>query len=332
MRKVTDELKKTMLCLSASGYSIAEISRSVDVSRKTVRKYLNENALGGETEGDEDDNFSRDIVAQLTEREKRFIDRAKQENILYNDPEEQWLYHVTEQQLKLLGSGIWFVGVVYPESAPPDWKQKLNATGLQWACSPLHDMDHWSHDNPAGAGLKNGKPYMWAVGEQYKKGDKKKLHWHIIIKVDDRTPLRQINELIRPITHGPYLQVCKSLKGAYDYLTHIGQDPLQKYPYYKDGIEPEKHNGFVVEANSAERKQIQLIILNRIEDEKIDSFTALLHEYRNDAEFANVICSRPSAFTAAVRGQWMLKHPGENTSGQIGRLTDTIIDIYCKGE
>lgn len=31
--------------------------------------------------------------------------------------------------------------IVYPESAPADWKERLQAKGLQCAISPLHDKD-----------------------------------------------------------------------------------------------------------------------------------------------------------------------------------------------
>lgn len=230
----------------------------------------------------------------------------------------------------MLGSGIWFVGVVYPESAPPNWKTRLTALGLQWACSVLHDMDKWDHDSPEGDGLKDRKPYHYAKGELYKAGDRKKLHWHIIIKVDERTPLRQINEMIRPITHGPYMQVCKSLKGAYDYLSHVGQDPLKKYPYWKDGIEPEKYNGFMVEANSSEKKIIQSIIIKEIREKHIDDYDDLLGLYENDPEFLNVILSKNGAFSSAVRSQWMHHHPGENTSGQLKVLNSIIQGIKIK--
>ena len=31
--------------------------------------------------------------------------------------------------------------VLYPESAPEDWKEQLRLSGLQGAISPLHDKD-----------------------------------------------------------------------------------------------------------------------------------------------------------------------------------------------
>ena len=51
--------------------------------------------------------------------------------------------------------------VVYPESAPADWRDKLN--GLQWVESPLHDKD----TNPDGS--------------------VKKQHWHIMIFLDRKS-------------------------------------------------------------------------------------------------------------------------------------------------
>ena len=47
--------------------------------------------------------------------------------------------------------------IVYPESAPENWRDVLDGFHLQWACSPLHDRD------------------VNATGEP------KKAHWHILL-------------------------------------------------------------------------------------------------------------------------------------------------------
>ena len=50
--------------------------------------------------------------------------------------------------------------IVYPESAPSDWRDILNKTHLRWIESPLHDKD------------------VNADGEV------KKEHWHILLSYD----------------------------------------------------------------------------------------------------------------------------------------------------
>ena len=47
--------------------------------------------------------------------------------------------------------------IVYPESAPENWRDVLDGFHLQWACSPIHDRD------------------VNATGEP------KKAHWHILL-------------------------------------------------------------------------------------------------------------------------------------------------------
>ena len=112
--------------------------------------------------------------------------------------------------------------IVYADSAPADWKQRLADTGLAFAVSPYHDSD----ENP------DGSP--------------KKAHWHVIVSYGNTTTYRNIKEL-RAITHGPFPLPCRSVAGAYAYFTH--KNNPEKFQYDKALIE--RYNGFekALEAN-----------------------------------------------------------------------------------
>ena len=57
--------------------------------------------------------------------------------------------------------------IVYPESAPENWRTLLDETGEKWIESPLHDRDINETTNEI----------------------KKKAHWHIIISFGNKKKL-----------------------------------------------------------------------------------------------------------------------------------------------
>lgn len=97
--------------------------------------------------------------------------------------------------------------VVYPESAPEDWRDKLN--GLQWVESPLHDKDK----NPDGS--------------------IKKPHWHIIIFNQGKISYSQAKD-ISDLINGASPQYVQNITGMVRYLAHI--DNPEKAQYDKSKI------------------------------------------------------------------------------------------------
>ena len=87
--------------------------------------------------------------------------------------------------------------IVYQESCKEDWIDDLEQLKIPCYVSPLHDKDI------------------------SKDGTLKKAHWHVIIVVDKRTGYIEMNNIMRNLTHCPYIQKCRSLRNAYDYFLHI---------------------------------------------------------------------------------------------------------------
>jgi len=123
---------------------------------------------------------------------------------------------------------VW-TAVVYPESAPSDWRDLLDQHHIEWAESPLHDKD---------------------VNEAT--GEVKKPHWHIVLAFDGPKSDEQIAEILQPL-NCPIAQKCHSLKGCVRYFAHL--DNPDKFQYDPADIVP--HGGFDVAAalapNSAKR-------------------------------------------------------------------------------
>ena len=107
--------------------------------------------------------------------------------------------------------------VAYPESLPTDWKDQLQATGLQVAISPLHDRDV----DPT--------------------GELKKPHYHVILCYAGPTSYNVVKGLTDSL-NCPIPQPLEQVRGYYRYFTHM--DNPEKYQYSPDTIET--INGFSI--------------------------------------------------------------------------------------
>ena len=99
--------------------------------------------------------------------------------------------------------------IVYPESAPSNWRDILQETGCMFAISPLHDQDI----NPD--------------------GEVKKPHYHVIICYDGPTSYNVIKR-ITDMINSPIPQPLEQVRGYYRYFTHM--DNPEKYQYKESDI------------------------------------------------------------------------------------------------
>ena len=183
--------------------------------------------------------------------------------------------------------------VLYPESAPDDWREQLQKSGLQVAVSPLHDKDI----DP------NGEP--------------KKAHYHIILIYSGPTSYSVVNALCSSLNQ-PIPKPLESVRGYFRYFTH--KDNPDKFQYNDDDIT--YINGFnildFVELTKSEvnmyKRKIQQIIRDGDITEYCELMDILLDSdgYSNEYDvasshtlfFNNYLCSR--------RNKLKLKKKGEN--------------------
>lgn len=99
--------------------------------------------------------------------------------------------------------------VVYPESAPENWKEILQQTGLSICVSPLHDKDI----NPT--------------------GEPKKAHYHIILCYSGPTTFKCVKAITDSLNQ-PIPIALEQVRGYFRYLTH--KDNPEKYQYNEKDI------------------------------------------------------------------------------------------------
>lgn len=151
-----------------------------------------------------------------------------------------------------------WVFVVYPESAPFNWIDELQKTGLQCVISPLHDKDL----DPS--------------------GEPKKAHYHVIACYSGPTSYNVVKSLTDSL-NAPIPQALEQVRGYYRYLTH--KDNPEKYQYDEKDIKT--INGFsisdYVELTKNEVIQIKKSLQSLIRSENIIEYSDLM-DYLLDAD------------------------------------------------
>ena len=321
------EAKKTLIRKRVlQGVPNKEIAREVQCDVRTIRRIKKEmpapvNFPKEEESADKSYFPVYDYSTSLTKKEEALCTKILKEVWLYEDIEEGWTYHLTKHNETLRQSGLWWVMIVYPDSAPFNWVQVLRARGYRIAISPLHDKDTWNHDSPECVNVETGE--IIPKGARYKAGDPKKAHWHVIVCTDTKTSYREINEELQRICHCPYIQKCRSLKNAYEYFLHIN-NPEKYQGYDKDEIQT--YNNFHIEPNKFEIGIMTDEILTVILEKQITDMLDLIAYYLGQIEYEQIMWNKPGLFTAACNGMWRRLNPEGKT-----QLVKIVTDDDKKG-
>ncbi len=168
--------------------------------------------------------------------------------------------------------------VVYPESAPENWRDILDDMHLEWVESPLHDKDINSNN------------------------EVKKAHWHILLLFAGNKTYEQVKE-ISDMLNAPIPERCHAAKAMVRYMAHL--DNPDKAQYSVSDIKA--HGGVdiaeMLRPSSSERYTFIKEMIYYIKSENIVEFQDLM-DYAIENEFETwfpLLCDN-SAF---VVGQYI---------------------------
>lgn len=94
--------------------------------------------------------------------------------------------------------------ILYPESAPSDWREQIQLSGLMGAISPLHDKDK----DPT--------------------GEPKKPHYHVILVYGSPTTYNNVKSFTDKLNQ-PIPQALEQVRGYYRYFTHKDNPDKAQY-------------------------------------------------------------------------------------------------------
>lgn len=151
--------------------------------------------------------------------------------------------------------------IVYPESAPENWRDYLDDLHLEWIESPLHEFDV----NPD--------------------GEVKKAHWHVLLLFGGVKSYEQVLDIVKPL-NCPIPQRCHNAKAQVRYMAHL--DNPDKYQYRVSDIRP--HGGVdlaeLLRPSSSERYTIVADMMQWVRDNRITEYADLVEfamdEHRDD--------------------------------------------------
>lgn len=94
--------------------------------------------------------------------------------------------------------------VLYPDSAPENWREKLDDMHIEWIESPLHDKDTNAN------------------------GESKKAHWHILLMFSGVKSYEQVKD-ITDVLNAPIPQRCHNAKAMVRYMAHLDNPDKAQY-------------------------------------------------------------------------------------------------------
>lgn len=141
--------------------------------------------------------------------------------------------------------------VIYPESAPENWREILDDTHIEWIESPLHNRD------------------LNATGEV------KKAHYHVLLLFGGVKSYEQVIEFIKPL-NCPIPTRCHNARALVRYMAHL--DNPDKAQYSISDIK--SHGGVdiaeLLKPSSSERYCIIKDMLEFIKENGIIEFQDLI--------------------------------------------------------
>jgi hypothetical protein len=158
-----------------------------------------------------------------------------------------------------------FATVIYPESAPNDWKERLANTHVATFVSPLHDKDV----NPDGT--------------------LKKAHYHVLIMYENVKTIAQAKSIFAEIG-GVGCEIVNTIRGYARYLCHL--DNPEKTQYDTDDVQSMNGADYLSIISLATDKYKALReIMAYVRDQNLLSYADLL-DYcaENRQDWFRVLC------------------------------------------
>lgn len=177
-----------------------------------------------------------------------------------------------------------WTAIVYPDSAPKNWREILDETHYRWVESPLHDKDV----NPD--------------------GELKKPHWHIMLSADGPITENTIKEVFKKL-NTPEIKKVGSSRGLVRYMIHM--DNPEKYQYDINDIKG--HNGAEVESYFELTPTNKLSVLKDmviyIRDNQVDNFSDFVMTCieKSDEWFSVAMNSNTLGLNKVIDAEWQKK-------------------------
>lgn len=165
--------------------------------------------------------------------------------------------------------------LLYPESIPADWKDRLESLGLCMAVSPLHDKDKSE-----------------IKGQEFKKP-----HYHVIYIAKNPVTVDAVRNKIKRCLGDKtvnHVEIVDNVQNAYLYLTHESKDAKRKNKHVYPRADITLLNDFDIDRyvtlDDAQKKDLKILIMNLINKKHLVNAAHLLDfvdEHGEDYQIRN---------------------------------------------
>lgn len=142
-----------------------------------------------------------------------------------------------------------FAFILYPESIPSDWKDRLETLGVCMAISPLHDKDKSNIE-----------------GQEYKKQ-----HYHVIYIAKNPVTVESIRLKIKRclgVSAVNHVEIVDNVEYMYLYLTHESKDAIAKHKHVYSRADITLLNDFDIDRyvtlDDAQKRDLRLTLTELI--------------------------------------------------------------------
>lgn len=180
-----------------------------------------------------------------------------------------------------------FAFLLYPDSSPADWIEKLEAIGQPMAISPIHDKDRTERKTAdairkeidrkvqAMITIDNADQYDQIKAQITAEVDQrennlpmyKKPHYHVLYVASNPVTADSVRRKIQRALGQQavaLVQIVDNVEGAYQYLTHESKDAVAKHKHVYDKSDIKLLNNYDIDryvVMDAEQKKDMLLLL-----------------------------------------------------------------------
>lgn len=155
----------------------------------------------------------------------------------------------------------YFTFLIYPESVPEDWKERLELLDVPIAISPLHDKDLSS-----------------VKGQEYKKA-----HYHVLYVANNPVTADSVRVKIKRVLGDKSVAkvqiITTSLENCYLYLTHESKDAIAKNKHVYDSKDIVLLSNFDIDRyvvdSVEEKEELYNLICDLIDDNDLANIREL---------------------------------------------------------
>ena len=144
-----------------------------------------------------------------------------------------------------------WVFIVYPDSAPEDWRTIIDDYHVEWVESPLHDRDV----NPT--------------------GEQKKPHYHVLVMFSGLKSYDQVKEISDSV-NAPRPFICQNLRSMVRYFAHLDNPEKAQYSYTDILVHGGADLSDLVKPTSTERYKYIAEMMDFVDENEISEFYVLL--------------------------------------------------------